>query len=113
MPAPVFNGTALNPSSISRTTRRVGSLVVAANGARTWINRGTKQEWTVEWVNVTSTIRSSVLTIAALTSDWTFTDERGSSFTVHCEADPIDIATSVIMRDGDVLYDITLRLYEA
>jgi hypothetical protein len=112
VPAPIFNGTTLYPSSISRTTRRSGSLAIAANGSRTWTNRGTKQEWTIEWNNVSSSVRSSVITIAHLTIDWTFVDERGISYTVHSEGDPIDIATGHVLQDGDVTYDLTLRIYE-
>jgi hypothetical protein len=113
VPAPIFNGTTLYPSSISRTTTRSGSLAIAANGARTWTNRGTKLQWVIEWNNVSSTVRSSVITIAGLTTDWTFVDERGISYTVHTEGDPMEITTARVIKGGDVMYDITLRIYEA
>lgn len=113
MAAPTLNGTTFYPSDIQRRTKRTGTLTVAANGARTWTQRGTKQEFVVSWRLVDNTIRAAIQTIANLTTTWTFVDENGASYTVQCEGEPIDAAVGLIDGAGDPLYDVTLTFFEA
>jgi hypothetical protein len=110
-----YNGAGGNPHPPSKapfTLKRIGRTLVAANGARTFVDRGTdKRVWVLSWENADPADRTAVRALALLSTTFTFTDEEGVSYTVQVEED--DAYThepSFTKSDNGLLYDLSITL---
>jgi hypothetical protein len=112
MAAPTLNGTTFYPSKIARTRKKVGRALVMYAGARVWMHRAEKSTWTLNWENIALATLNGIAAIEALTADFTYVDENGASFTVHCEDEALQHETAFIKSDGVPLYNATLDLWQ-
>jgi hypothetical protein len=110
---PASPGTPWKISSIQETTRKIGTVNVAADGTRTFVQRGTKREWALRWDKVPENTRAAVAALAVLASTFTFTDEHGTSYTVQTEEDSYNSATAFTSGANVEYYNLDLTLRQA
>lgn len=107
---PSLNGTTVYPSDIEAELIVIGDEIEAANGVITHMVRGSKWRWTITWNRVSSAVRTTVRTIAQISTPFTWVDEDGTSYTVLRDLTPYSAKKSLITRDGTVYYDVTLTI---
>lgn len=115
-----LNGIEFFPSDAPKALIKVGAVQVAANGARTWIQRldGSnnpihKRTWSLAWKGVGSSVRTAVEGIALLGTTFPYIDQHGASYTVQCEDAAYSDSVSDIGPDGTLYYDLTLEIKQA
>lgn len=116
-----YNGAGGNPyppdadGGIDLTPRKIGRLLIAANGARSFVNRGAgivKREWKLTWTNAGTVTYGAVRTLVALTTTFTFTDEFGAPYTVQIEEEDLTAASAFVKYDNTMLYTFSLTVRE-
>lgn len=111
---PLTPATPRKPDRISVAVSKIGVTLVAADGKRRFVARGTvKRTWTVEWDGAREATRSALRTLHQLTTTWTFTDELGSSYTVQTEQDDLDESYAFTDPSNNLYYDLKLTIHEA
>ena len=108
--APGATGTPNAPSSIAAKVRKIGTVREAASGARTFVYRGYKLEWDIQWENVSDLTRGAVANIATNSGTYTFTDVGGNNYTVHTENDDHQEETTFTDASGIQYYNCSITL---
>lgn len=115
-----YSGTPTNPANpykpkqpAKRERVKVGTLHVAANGTPTWIHRGFKWVFTLEWEKASLTTRTATLALCNKTTTFSFTDLDGTVYTVFTAGE--DDYEEAITTDAanTYKYDLTIVLREA
>lgn len=104
------NTTFSKPVSIGVETVKIGTSIVAANGSRTFVQRGYKYQWTIRWEKVTEATRLALAIVAALSTTFEFVDTAGTSYTVQTEEGDHTQETAFADIAGTQYYDIDLTL---
>lgn len=121
----VINGTTFNgkpdgtgtaaawdPTGYKETPAKIGTTLVAADGTRNRVERGTtKHVFDLAWDPCNLATMQALRTIALLTSTFAFVDYGGTSYTVQVE-DPIEIDWSKNSPTAS-FWSVKLKLYEA
>jgi hypothetical protein len=114
--AVTLNGGTHYVSNATRTTRRIGTPMQGANGARRFAHRAVKHDFEVTIEGATEAQRAAFETIANLAGTWTYIDQHGASYTVFCEEDALsdDVTDIATVSGAQVLYySLTLRFLES
>lgn len=108
---PLTPGTPRKPDSIDLEDEKIGVVLVADNGARRFVLRGTqKKTWTIAWKGAGEATRSALRTLAALTTTWTFVDQLGVSYTVQTEQNDYTENYAFTDPSNNIYYDLTLKV---
>lgn len=113
-----LNGTNFYPSDAPISYSKVGVTLVAANGTRRFAHRTTggtpifKASWDLQWNMVTHAVRVAVATIHALTTTFTYKDQDGTNWTVQCEDGGYSDSVAFIAGNGDLYYNVTLKIFQ-
>jgi len=111
---PLTPATPRKPNGIDLEFAKVGTTLIAADGTRRFVARGTtKRTWKITWERAAEATRSALRTLAALTTTWTFVDQLGASYTVQTEQDDYTEDYAATDLAGNLYYDITLTVREA
>lgn len=100
------------PDSLDLQIAKIGPTLVADDGTRRFVSRGTsKKTWKITWNRANETTRAAVRTLAALTTTWTMVDQLGTSYTVQTEQDDYteDYAMTTIANDLRYKLELTVR----
>lgn len=101
------------PMAIEVSVEKIGKVIVAANGNRTWVHQSIKRTWTISWEKASETTRAALRALHLLTTTFTFTDQFGTSYTVQTEADDLKENTAHSDRANAYFYDLTLIVRQA
>jgi hypothetical protein len=101
------------PNSLKRKRVKVGTLHVAANGTSTWIHRGVKLVFTIEWEKASLTTQAAVRALRDLTTTFSFTNFDSVAYTVLTVGDDDYEETITTDAANTYLVDMTLVLREA
>lgn len=114
-----LNGTEFFPSDAPKEVTKIGALQVAANGARTWVQRVDgannpilKRSWRLTWKMVGESTRAAVEAVALLATTFAYVDQHGTSYTVQCEEQPYRDGVVDIGPDGTLYYDVDLEIWQ-
>jgi hypothetical protein len=110
MSAITLNGTTFYASNIRHRRLRFGRELEASDGTFNLMLRGSKHEWEIPFDDVDATARTNLEAISALTTSFTFVDERGASYTVACPLDAYDDVVSIIKDNTTLYYNVTLKI---
>ena len=93
------------------TRRKVpyGSLNIAANGSRTYTQRGVKSEFELSWDESTLVEKNKALTVFDSAVAVTLVDEDGASYSVHRDDQPLEYS---VEQGATRLYTFALKLFE-
>jgi hypothetical protein len=116
-----FSGTPLatsnpyKPSSVKMTVNKVGVVLVAANGHRRSVVRGTKKTWTIDWPLCNEATRAILRAIHSLTTTFSFTDEHGTVYATCQTEGEGDYSEEWVMSDPSNVpyYSCSLTIREA
>lgn len=95
----------------------IGGIRRAANGRARKIRRAAKRTWDLSFEKITNAQRSTIQTIALLTSTFTLVDQHGNSYTVmvepgsHKVSVPIKSPTTTPTAP-DLYYTVSLKIIE-
>jgi hypothetical protein len=108
------------PTGLTRKEEKIGRVLVAANGARTWVQRvdGSsnpirKRTWEIAWDKANETTRAALRTLNALATTWTFVDQLGTSYTVQTEAEDYEEEYAMTDSANNLYYRCKLTVREA
>lgn len=119
-----FAGTVFDADSVLRAPTqmpkleidKIGPVLVAENGARTFIRFGQKARWAITWKRVPDATRAAVKAVFDLTSTFVFVDSGGTSHTVQCEpgdyTEECDTGATLPTSPPTYYYDVTLVVRE-
>lgn len=114
----VLNSVTFYPSDVALERSKIGVTLTAANGTRRFVHRLSgatriyKNVWEISWQTVSTSVRTAVLAVYAVTSTFVFTDQFGASWAVQCEDGGYTETVSLIAGNGDLYYDITLKVFQ-
>lgn len=114
----VLNSVTFYPSDVQLERTKIGVTLVAASGARRFVHRLSgvtriyKNVWDVSWQAVPVATRTAVLAVYAITSAFVFTDQYGGSHAVQCEAEGYTERVNFVAHNGDLYYDLSLKLWQ-
>lgn len=108
----ILNGVTFSTGvkNITEPLRRVGKRKEAANGNPRFFLRGSKRSWEISFENLPIATINQLRTIALLSSSFAYTDEAGTSFTVICQENALEVSRPEILQDGTIAYEATLRI---
>lgn len=112
LPNGTGNANFWQPTSYSVETTRIGVTLVAANGTRNRVERGTtKRIWTIGWKACNYATKGTVEAIAAVATTFFLADFAGTSYTCQTE-DPPDVAWAFNDRAGNTFWDVQIRIFQ-
>jgi len=101
------------PNKITRPIEKIGTLHRAADGTTTWIHRGIKRVWALEWDRASPTTETALAAVRALTTTFSFTDVNAVAYTVVNVGDDPHDSEITTDRNNNYRYSVTLTLREA
>lgn len=112
LPDGTGNAAAWQPTGYEATFEPIGVTLVAANGTRNRVRRGTtKRRWVITWERTNAATVTTLRTINGLATSFAFTDPDGGAYTVQIE-DALPVTFNFIDGSGTTYWDVTLNLYE-
>ena len=107
------NASAWQPTAYDEPRTSIGVTLVAANGTRNRVHRGTnKRVFTIAWDATNAATVGTLETIAALTTTFTLVSPRGTSYTVQNEDDALEVEFARIDQSLTQYWTARLTLYE-
>ena len=111
LPNGTGNQSAWQPTGYDETPTKIGVTLVAANGTRNRVERGTtKRAWKLTWEGCNYATMQTIRTISLLTSTFAFSDVGGTAYTVQTE-EPAEISFQKNSAT-DSYWSVTLTLYQ-
>jgi len=89
---------------------KIGPVLVGENGARTYIQFGQKNKWTITWKRVPEATRAAVKTVFDLTTTFAFIHPNSTTYTVQCEPGDYteECDSAATLPNGTYYYNLTL-----
>ena len=111
LPNGTGNQSAWQPTGYDETSTKIGGTLVAANGTRNRVERGTtKRAWKLTCEGCNYATMQTIRTISLLTSTFAFSDVGGTAYTVQTE-EPAEISFQKNSAT-ESYWSVTLTLYQ-
>jgi chloramphenicol O-acetyltransferase len=100
------------PLELTRTRRKIGRVLEAADGTTNYLHRGFKFTFTLKWPKANTVTQAAVFAIRAKTTSFAYVDFNAASYTVLNVSD--DEYEEVVSTDkaNNYKFDLTLILRE-
>lgn len=104
----------LKPSSIDTSIKNIGDDIQAIDGTTNRFHRAYKTEVSFTFDKVRETVANQLETIFTATTEFVYTDIRGTTYNVYTTKDSFSksLAASNVSLQGVRLYDVKIGLTE-
>lgn len=108
--SPASPANPFKPSKISTEDIKIGVLHTADDGSLTWVHKGIKKKFTIDWPLANETTRAALRTLHELTTSFTFVDHLGVSRTVITVEADLKEDTAFSDLANNYYYDLSITL---
>lgn len=106
-----YDGSPDRPVKVGTQVRRIGRALQGKDGTETWMHRGIKLNFAIDWEKATEATRAALRAVRSLTTSFSFTNQHGTAYTVLCSGDDeYTEETAFTDAAGNIYYNITLIL---
>jgi hypothetical protein len=107
-----LNSQTFYPADIELNIVRKGTAIEPADGSERFALRAVKRQWKLRWKTILDAEREDLEAIASLTTSFTYVDERGTSYTVIPDPQPLRSNVAIIAKGAVLYYAVELNIRE-